>query len=163
MWVCPLCSCSLYSIHVRKIVYDIVLKWQCAYYCIGCQLNQWMLHLVSCARPFCLGFSSPKDKKKKRSGTQDYCRHKKIRRAKHSQFQPHWSFCGNTFMLPWPEVCIFSITYVTLCSLENFCGTLDNRENRKSLARLIFPHLQYVISKFEIKYWEMLICRNCMT
>ena len=55
-------------------------------------------------------------------------------------------------MLPWPEVCIFSITYVMLCSLENFCGTLDNRENRESLARLIFPHLQYVISKFEIKY-----------
>ena len=35
-----------------------------------------------------------------------YCRSGKICCAKHSQFQPHWSFHRNTFALPWSEVLI---------------------------------------------------------
>ena len=27
---------------------------------------------------------------------------------------------------------------------QNVCGTLQNHENRKSLAQQIFPHLQYI-------------------
>ena len=52
-------------------------------------------------------------------------------------------FCGNTFALPWPEMLLFSITKERhLYSRENFCGTLKNHENRKSLAQQIFPCLQ---------------------
>ena len=29
--------------------------------------------------------------------------------------------------------------------MENFCGTLENHENYKSLAQHIFPHLRYML------------------
>ena len=41
-----------------------------------------------------------------------YHRRGKIRWAKRLQFQPHWSFCGNTLALPWPELLITRGTYI---------------------------------------------------
>ena len=58
-----------------------------------------------------------------------YCKHGKICRAKHSQFQPYEVFHGNTF----GQQCLLcNYSYVFT---GNFRGTLKNHENCESLAQ----------------------------
>ena len=44
----------------------------------------------------------------------------------------------NTKTTPLYEACIIKLIY----SRENFCGALENRKNRESLAQQIFPRLR---------------------
>ena len=70
-----------------------------------------------------------------------YHKQGKIHWAKHSWFHPYEVFHGNTFTVPWPAVYYSTIAKY---SWKNFRGTLKNRENRKGLAKRIFPHLWYL-------------------